>query len=336
MQNCETYFFGNNTLPLVIESKKKITSRENFFSKLEKNREWVKKNLLRYGGILFRGFPLKGVDDFAESIKRIGLGVPIDYIGGDSPRIKIKEGVYTSTEAPPSFKIPLHNELSFVKYYPHHIYFFCEEPSLEGGATILGDARKIYQSINPEIRRKFQENGLKYVSHYYKKSFLIDLVNRLGKGHKRWDDVFETESKKDVEKKCIHHEFVYKWLKNDWLEVSQIRPAVTDHPETHEKIWFNQAQLYDFNKRLLGFGKYLGAKILYLRPHTRLHEVFYANGTKIDTKTMNHIHDVLDQETVFFSWQKGDLLILDNILSMHGRAPFKGKRRILTCMTNEI
>lgn len=333
MENCKTSFITSSELPLVVEPIKKEIKKEEFYELLRGNESAIRSQLLTFGGILFRGFPIENADDFATTIETLGLGQFVDYIGGDSPRIKVQKGVYTSTEAPPSFKIPLHNELSFVKNYPSHIYFFCQTPSESGGATILGDARKVYQSVHLQVREKFTEKGLKYVSHYYAKSKLIDLVNSIGKGHKRWKDVFETEEKSEVEIKCKDNEFAYSWHKNDWLEISQNRPAVITHPQTQEKIWFNQVQLYDFNPRLMGWGKYVGAKLVYCRPHTKLHEVYFGDETEIPRPDLYHVHDVLDKNTVSFPWQKGDVLVLDNILSMHGRAPFKGKRRVLAAMT---
>ena len=61
--------------------------------------------------------------------------------------------------------------------------------------------------------------------------------------------------------------------------------------------------------------------------------MFFANGSPIPREDLYHVLDVLDANTVYFPWQKGDLLILDNVLAMHGRATFTGKRRILTAMT---
>jgi alpha-ketoglutarate-dependent taurine dioxygenase len=92
--------------------------------------------------------------------------------------------------------------------------------------------------------------------------------------------------------------------------------------------------LYDFNPRLLGLKRYIGAKLFYLQKRTRLHEVEFSDGSRIPRKDLYHILDTLNQKTVCFSWQKGDVLVLDNILSMHGRAPFTGKRRILTALTS--
>ena len=289
--------------------------------------------LLAHGGLLLRNFPLAKVEDFADVIKHLNLGSFVSYIGGDSPRTKIFEGIYTSTEAPPSVKIHLHNELSFVAKYPSHIYFYCDTPPVADGETLIADAKKVYQSIDPEVRERFITKGLKYYSRYYYKSPFMEAINRIQKGHRSWIDVFETEDKKEVERLCRDNEFSYKWNINDWIEISEVRPAVLNHPVTKEVVWFNQAHLFDFNHRLLNWWHYLGAKILYCRRHMRLHEVFFADGSKIPLQDLYHILDVLDANTIYFQWKKGDVLVLDNILAMHGRAVFAGKRRILTAMT---
>lgn len=323
-------FITKQKLPLVIEPYDKSVSKADFFNLLKEKNDYFKKEMLKYGGLLFRNFPIENVDDFNSTIDALGTGKCVDYIGGDSPRVKIKGNIYTSTEAPPYLKIPLHNELSFVKNYPSHIYFYCETPSEIGGETILGDTRQIFKEIDSNIKEKFIEKKLKYISrYYYKNAFWNNFI----KGHKTWINVFETEDKKDVEKKCIENEFGFKWNRNDWLEITQTRPAAISHPTTKENVWFNQVHLYDFNPKLLGPFSYLGAKIVYMRNYTKLHDIFYADDSKIARKDIYHIHDVLDANTIYFKWQKGDVLALDNILSMHGRSPFKGKRRVLTAMT---
>jgi alpha-ketoglutarate-dependent taurine dioxygenase len=258
------------------------------------------------------------------------IGNFINYIGGDSPRNKIIDGVYTSTEAPPSIKLPLHNELSYVKNYPRHICFYCEIAPVANGETIIADSRKIFHAIDKEIKNHFIEKELLYVSCYPYKSPLMNFIN---KSHKSWINVFETDDKSEVERKCKENEIFFKWNKDNWLQISQIRPSVIVHPETHEDVWFNQAHHFDFNPKLLGWKNYLGAKILYCRKHMLLHAISFADKSKVSRKDLYHILDVLDKHSVYFPWQKGDMLILDNILAMHGRATFKGKRRVLTAMT---
>lgn len=321
---------NDQNLPIVIEPTDPKMSLSELLRSLREQRPLYKDLLLKSGGLLFRNFPVLSEQHFSEVIKGLGLGEYLDYIGGDSPRNKITEGIYTSTEAPPSIKIPLHNELSFVKNYPKHIYFYCHVAPKEKGETILGDARKIYQEIDPNVKARFIEKGLKYVSCYYYKS---KWMSRLNRSHKTWIDVFETENKKEVERKCYEGEFNFKWNQNDWIQISQTRPATLTHPETDEKVWFNQMHLYDFNPRLLGWAYYCAVKLFYIRKHMRLHEVYYADGSIIPREHIYHIHDVLDANTIYFPWQKGDVLVLDNILAMHGRATFKGKRKIFAAMT---
>ncbi len=332
MKKVAIKFLNEDKLPLVIEPVDKNITFTEFLEFIEDNREFFKQNLLKYGGILLRNFPIENDKAFASVIKSLQMGNFINYIGGDSPRKKVIEGVYTSTEAPAWFKIPLHNELSYVKNYPGHIFFYCETPPIEKGQTIIGDARKIYRDIHDEVKVKFMTKGLKYVSCYpYKRDFMT----HFNKSHKSWTNVFETEDKQEVEKKCLANDISFKWHKNDWLEISQVLPSVISHPATQEKVWFNQAHHFDFNPKFLGWSGYLGTKLLYFRKNTLLHSVTYADQTKIARKDLYHILDVLDKNTIYFPWQKNDMLILDNVLAMHGRETFTGKRRILTAMTGE-
>lgn len=332
MESFKTSYLNEEKLPLVLKPERTGEGKDDFLGRIAAQRTDLVAQVLAHGGILLRDTPLETAVDFALFIRKLGAGDFVDYIGGDSPRHKIHEGVYTSTEAPPSFKIPLHNELSFVKHYPKHIYFFCEVAPKEKGETIIADARQIYDSIDPGVRDRFIQKGLRYVSCYYYKSHMMQRLTK--SSHKSWINVFETESKEEVEKKCKEHEFDFEWTKNDWLRISQVRPAVMQHPETGENVWFNQAHLYDFNPRLLGFWNYLATKLLYCRKHTKLHEVFFADGSPIPRSDLYHVMDVLDAKTIAFPWQKGDILVLDNVLAMHGRAAFEGKRRILTAMTS--
>jgi alpha-ketoglutarate-dependent taurine dioxygenase len=189
------------------------------------------------------------------------------------------------------------------------------------------------KAMNHDVKQRFIEKQLKYVSCYYYKSAVMNLLNKLQPSHKSWIDVFETENKGEVEQKCRENEFGFKWNQNDWIQISQIRPAVNTHPLTNETVWFNQVHLYDFNPKLLGWWRYIGAKLFYCRKHTRLHEVYFADETEIPREDIYHILDVLDANTIYFPWQKGDVLILDNVLMMHGRATFNGKRRVMAAMT---
>ncbi|ASQ46330.1 TauD/TfdA family dioxygenase [Legionella clemsonensis] len=292
-----------------------------------------KQYLLTYGALLFRDFPLTTAQHFSEFIKALNLGHFANYIGGDSPRDKVIDNIYTSTEAPPHVHIPLHQELSYLKTFPTHIYFYCQiAPSFQG-ETIIADARKIYQALDPKVIQRFQTKGIIYISHYYQQSRIMALINYFARSHKSWMDVFETKNKAIVEEFCQSNDIAWRWLANSWIEIKHHGPVVLQHPITKETVWFNQAHLYDFNPKLLGIMKFLAINLVYFRRLTRLHEVTFADGSAIPRQDLYHILDTLQQNTVSFPWKQGDVMVLDNILTMHGRTTFKGMRRILTALT---
>lgn len=59
---------------------------------------------------------------------------------------------------------------------------------------------------------------------------------------------------------------------------------------------------------------------------------YYGTGEKIENEVLEEIRNAYAAETVTFKWKKGDVLLLDNMLTAHARSPFKGERRILVSM----
>jgi alpha-ketoglutarate-dependent taurine dioxygenase len=51
---------------------------------------------------------------------------------------------------------------------------------------------------------------------------------------------------------------------------------------------------------------------------------------------MREILDVYEELEVVFPWQKGDIVMLDNMLVAHARNPFAGNRKLLVAMGEMI
>jgi alpha-ketoglutarate-dependent taurine dioxygenase len=47
---------------------------------------------------------------------------------------------------------------------------------------------------------------------------------------------------------------------------------------------------------------------------------------------MDALRDAYLQEQVAFEWRAGDVLVLDNMLTAHARAPFAGPRQVRVAM----
>ena len=105
------------------------------------------------------------------------------------------------------------------------------------------------------------------------------------------------------------------------------RPASIQHPETGEKIWFNQVTTHNcsYFQQLPG-----GTEI---PDHKQPCHTYYGNGSDIEPAVLQHILDTTWTCAVGFKWRKGDLLALDNLAVQHGRLGFKGERKLLVYMT---
>jgi Taurine catabolism dioxygenase TauD, TfdA family len=63
---------------------------------------------------------------------------------------------------------------------------------------------------------------------------------------------------------------------------------------------------------------------------------YYGDGSSIKDSVLDEIRRAYRQETITFPWKQGDILMLDNMLTAHGRAPYVGSRKILVGMSDPL
>ena len=59
---------------------------------------------------------------------------------------------------------------------------------------------------------------------------------------------------------------------------------------------------------------------------------YHGDGSPLEASMLDEIRRVYRAEAISFKWEDGDILMLDNMLAAHGRAPFAGSRRVLVGM----
>lgn len=148
-----------------------------------------------------------------------------------------------------------------------------------------------------------------------------------------------------VEVFCVERGIEAQWLEDGSLRLRSRRPAVILHPRSGEKIWFNAATMHDsYSWELRRVGRMVGASTLAFferRSDRRAAELrrshsTYADGTEIARRDIEHIRRTLWDHAVMFDWQQGDMLVVDNCRVAHGRMPFKGPRRILVALGEQV
>lgn len=282
------------------------------------NKELIEARLLQHGGILFRDFHVQSENDFERFITAVAGGL-LEYRERSSPRTRVTGNVYTSTEYPATHSIFLHNENSYQASWPLKIFFHCAVPAQEGGATPIADCRRVLAHLDPETRDRFVRKQVMYVRNF---------GDGLGLP---WQEVFQTADRAAVEDYCRTAGIQCEWKSGNQLRTRQVRQAVARHPRSGELVWFNHAAFFHVSS--LEAPMRDGLLQSYDEDDLPTN-TYYGDGTPIEAATLEEIRESYRRETVSFPWQAGDVLLLDNMLTAHGRAPFVGPRRILVGMAD--
>lgn len=294
-------------------------SLENARIWLHQQSDWISAELCEHGALLFRGLPLYCADDF-HAVAQGLLGNLLPYVEGQSPRTKVGDNIYTSTEYPSQYSITLHNELSYVKSPPQRIIFFCLSEPTTGGETPIVDGRRAYAAMPESLRVKFESLGVLYVKNMHGDS--------RGFG-KSWMGHFETEDRAEVEAYLRASDISFEWQANGTLRTMVRRPGTMRHPITGDMVWFNQAHLWHVSN----FDPRHREQLLRLHGEANLPtHAYFGDGSPIDTNDLDVVRKVLWDCAVSTPWRQSDLLLADNILAMHGRNPYTGPRKILVAM----
>jgi len=323
-------FLNEEKLPAMIRP----LADETLGDLLRAEREPLREMLRRYGAILFRGFGLSTAEDFQKAANQCFEGDLMPYLGGLSPRGKVKEGIFESTKLPAYMRLAQHHEMSYVPNPPRAIAFFCEVEPQQGGETPLADSRRVYKRIPPGLRERFEQSGVCYHRTLYGpgRNFVYAALNRWLKVRRSWMEAFLTTDRRVVERVCAEQGGTAHWDREGGVRISNVLPAVRRHPETGEKLWFNHVTTFLMTPESAGTMRYLFYRLAYLNPLHRPVHATMGNGEAITLAQLRAINKAVDSATVRFKWKRGDLLLVDNFQVTHGRMPFRGPRRILVAM----
>lgn len=306
----------NSRLPLTVE---KMTVGGLGLSDLAGNcREELADCLLTHGALLFRGFEVKDAATFGRFLDAISEQ-RLDYIYRSTPRQTVGDKVFTSTVYPATLEIPLHQENAYQREWPMKLALCCVVPAGTGGETPLADVRKVTARLSDTLLDSFENLGVRYIRHYHEGTDLP------------WQTVFQTEDREVLASYCESHGIEHEWLGQNTLRTTQRCHGVAYHPVTKERLFFNQAHLFHVSN--LGDA---GARALI--------EVFgidqlprnatYGDGTEINVSDLQTVRNAFVAEAVVFSWQAGDVVVVDNMQVAHGRRAFKGRREVLAAMSD--
>jgi alpha-ketoglutarate-dependent taurine dioxygenase len=309
---------------------------------------WTDEQLLKNGAILLRGFEVPSPQSFEEFALLLDPKL-YEVYRGTAPREAKTRYVHSSTELAAYLPIPQHLEMSFLPGAPQRLFFYCHVPPGKHGETPLVDFQRLAEDMPAEMRKAFSEKGIRHVRNYNPpgKSWDVDLSKL-----KTWDKVYGTEESEEIKEKCEAEGQEYEFRKDGSLKLVNSGPAFRAHPQSGKDIWFNHAQVFHpegpvreaelIAKRQGTFRQRAFAMMLrnlhrvtslFLKDELRGTQVTYADGSVIPPSYIRKLQDLIWKHMLFFPWQQGDVLVIDNYRVSHGRMPFYGEREIMVAWT---
>jgi alpha-ketoglutarate-dependent taurine dioxygenase len=269
------------------------------------------------GAAVIRGLDLTGTVDFEATVRAVA-GEPLSYSERSSPRSSLGNNIYTSTEYPADQEILLHNENSYQARWPMRLAFHCMQPPMSGGATPLADTRQILDSIDREVVAEFRRRGWMVVRNFHSDIGLS------------WREVFGCETRDAVEAYCHDHQLTCEW-RGDLLRTTAIRRAVHRHPVTGEQVWFNHATVFHIES----MPAEARDSLMEMFAEDELpSNTYFGDGKVIPPETIKHLRQAYDRCRRRFDYQRNDVIIIDNMLTSHGRESYVGPRSIAVAMAD--
>jgi alpha-ketoglutarate-dependent taurine dioxygenase len=277
--------------------------------------------LLRsHGVVLLRGFDIITPQDFEAVAARLVTELYGNY--GDLPHEDAGK-IYQSTPYPADQSIYFHHESSHLSKWPRRQFFCCVIPPGKGGATPIVDGRQVYSALPDDIRDCFAMQGIRYVRNFMQ-GFDVS-----------WQEMLGTSDKAEAEERLDAGGATCEWLPNDELRAWQCAPAVIQHPDTREPVFFNQLLVHHI--ACLKDSLREALSLLFDEDESRFpRSASFGDGTPIPGMVVKSLLDLYNARAQRFTWERGDVLILDNMLVAHGRDPFEGDRKILVAMGDMV
>jgi hypothetical protein len=270
----------------------------------------------RHGAVLFRDFPLTTANDFDAFVAAFGVpNFPFYESLSNAVRVNRTPRVFTANEAPPSVSILLHHEMAQTPLYPSKLFFFCEQPAAEGGATPLCRSDVLWErlaAVRPVFAVDCERKGLRYSNVMPAED---DPASGMGRS---WQSTLRATTCLDAERRLRDLGYSWEWLADGCLRaMTPVLPAVRTLPNGRKSF---------FNQLTAAFRGWKDSR------NDPAKAITFGDGIPLDRDAVLTAAEIGDELSFDLQWQHGDVVLVDNHVTMHGRRTFTGTRKILASL----
>jgi hypothetical protein len=277
----------------------------------------VKSRLAAEGILALRGFRAEAPDLAEKVLAQVGDEL-LDDAFWSTPRKGVSDKTFTATEFTPTRTISLHSEMSYMPAWPRFIAFHSLVVAEEGGATTVCDIDAVSRELG-ELLTPFAEKGVIYQRTHRPG---VDVP---------WRVAYRTDDRAEVERVAGHVGMQLTWLPNDILQTRHKAQGVVES-EAGTLLWFNQSNIFHPANLPPGARDQM-VKLFGVDGLPR--NAFYGDGSEIPDAVIREVNACFDRHAFGMPWRAGDVLLIDNMRFAHGRATFKGARKVHVAMANQ-
>ncbi len=295
--------------------------------------EQVWTGLAESGLILLRGFN-GGANFLAAAVNRFGsCQIPLAGIDIEMTKSGPVNRLTPNEQSPTHYHhglndIPMHRENFFRGLpQPDLMLFLCENPANKGGETKFCDGAKVWKLFDKKTVSFLNKHTL--IGHWYE----------LGAtGMNDYDDVgdlndsdvyaeYKTAAGENISRlsrvcQGIDAEFGIDKVGELFHSKFSFNPATSTSLFGRKDVWCNSVTIY----ASLQMTRARDAETAKKMPNVG---VTTSDGKSVPETILDDIINCEEQATMRFSWNAGDLMIVDNTRVMHGRTAFKDTSRRL-------
>ena len=307
--------YGEGVFPLVLACRAP-TTLDGATSWIVENRHQLCDRAALHGAILFRGFPLTSAEEFDRFITAFDLpNFPYEDSLSNAVRVIKTPRVFTANEAPPTVTIFLHHEMAQTPLYPGKLFFFCEQPADSGGATPLCRSDVLWDRLRaecPGFARDCESKGLKYSNVMPSQN---DLTSGMGRS---WQSTLRASTPEQAEDRLKALGYAWTWLDDGCLRATTpVLPAVRKLADGRTSF---------FNQLIAAFQGWKDER------NDPSKAITFGDDTPLDRDAVNVATRLGEELSFNVPWKRGDVALVDNFVTMHGRRAFTGTRKVLASL----
>lgn len=285
--------------------------------------DWASENLptiqallADYGAVRLRGATVT-TQDFGAVVSLVAGAPLMEYRNRSTPRRRLQDQVFTSTEYRSDQCIHLHSEQSYATAWPAVLGLWCAIPATSGGQTPLAANAHVLDRLPSDLVSRFDTYGVRY-DRWYRPG--LDMP---------WAEVFQTGDRAEVDRLCAATGLTTEWHNDGTvLHTTHVAQATYTPPTTGRRVWFNQANL--FHPAALPAD--VAAALRQLPPDYLPRNAFLGDGSPIPDDNITTVNQTFTACSWRQPWQTDDVILIDNVTVAHGRSPYQGTRDVRVAM----